>query len=332
MQSTLNSNKGIHKYKSLFSIHELPVFLSLLAVGAIFSLTTTTFLTPFNLFQLARQMAILAVISIGMTFVISSGEIDISVGAIYNLSAVTMALLISQAGFSPWTAMIVAMLIGVIAGALNGIISVVFKLPTLIVTLGTVSLFKGITSTICKGLSIGNFPDNIFYVIGSGRFGPVPYLAVVALLVFFVAHFIYKNTVFSRELLSIGSNNKAAGRTGIDINRRKIQVMALMGLMCGIAAVMSIAYLRSSSPDSGSGYELTAIAATVVGGTPLTGGIGSILGTLVGIALITVIQNGLMLAGLPTSVQIASTGIMILLAVGIQQLVRHQASSAKKVS
>ncbi|HEX2979322.1 MAG TPA: ABC transporter permease, partial [Anaerolineaceae bacterium] len=286
----------------------------------------------FNLFQLARQMAILTVISLGMTFVISSGEIDISVGAIYNLSAVTMALLISQAGFTPWTAMLVAVLIGIIAGAINGIISVYLKLPTLIVTLGTVSLYKGITSTICKGLSIGNLPDNFFYLIGSGRLGPIPYLAIVAVIVVFVAHFIYKNTVFSRELLSIGSNHKAAERTGISINRRKIEVMAFMGLMCGIAAVMSIAYLRSSSPDSGSGYELTAIAATVVGGTPLTGGVGSILGTLVGIALITVIQNGLMLAGLPTSVQIASTGILILLAVGIQQLVRRRASSAKKAS
>ena len=301
---------------------EITVLLGLIAVGAIFSLAAENFLTPFNLFQMTRQMALFTVIAIGMTFVISASEIDISVGAIYNLAANVMALLIAHSGFDPWIAGLIALFVGVLAGLLNGALAVALGLPTLIVTLGTVNLYRGITILLSRGLSIGNLPNSSFYNIGSGQLGPIPYLAIFALLVVIAAAWVYRNTVFAKQLLAVGSNREAAKRSGVRVKARKVQVMGFMGLMCGIAAVMGMAYLRSASPQSGVGYELIAIAATVVGGTPLQGGLGTIWGTLIGIALIIVIQNGLLLLGLPVAWQITSTGVMILVAVAIQQLIR----------
>jgi ribose transport system permease protein len=311
-----------HLVRAASANQEVAALLGLVGVGIFFSLATPYFLTPLNLFQLTRQMAVLAVIAAGMALVISTGEIDISVGAVYNLAANVMALSIARSGMSPWTSALVAVAVGLIAGALNGSIAVALGLPTLIVTLGTVSLFRGITIVLSGGLSIGNLPDSSFYQMGSEGVGPVPFVVLVALLFVAVLAWIYRKTVFVRQLLAIGSNADAAARVGVRTKLRKVQVMAVNGLMCGLAAVLGIAYLRAASPQSGVGYEMSAIAAVVVGGTPLTGGVGSVWGTLVGIALIVAIQNGLMLMGLPTAWQVASTGAMLLGAVALQQLVQ----------
>lgn len=307
---------------------ETTAFLGLLAVIAVFAATTSTFLTPYNLFQITRQMALLTVIAVGMTLVISAGEIDISVGAIYNLSANVMAILIARANLDPWLAAVAALAISVVAGAMNGILSVSLGLPTLIVTLGTVSLYRGITIMVSGGLSIGNLPESSLYAIGSQRLGPFPYLAIIAVIIVAVTAWLYRNTVFARELLAIGSNRDAAMRTGVRVRVRKIQLMALNGLMCGIAAVMGLAYLRSASPQSGTGFEFVAIAAAVVGGTPLQGGVGTVWGTLIGLALLVAIQNGLLLMGLPVAWQVASTGVMLLVAVAVQQVVRLRSARA----
>jgi ribose transport system permease protein len=296
-----------HLVRAASANQEVAALLGLAGVGVFFSLATPYFLTPLNLFQLTRQMAVLAVIS---------------VGAVYNLAANVMALLIARSGVSPWTSAMAAVAVGVIAGALNGSIAVVLGLPTLIVTLGTVSLFRGITIVLSGGLSIGNLPDSNFYQMGSEGVGPVPFVVLVALVFVAVLAWIYRKTVFVKQLLAIGSNADAAARVGVRTKLRKVQVMAVNGLMCGLAAVLGIAYLRAASPQSGAGYEMSAIAAVVVGGTPLTGGVGSVWGTLVGIALIVAIQNGLMLMGLPTAWQVASTGAMLLGAVALQQLVQ----------
>jgi len=311
---------GKNLLKQISSSREIAVFCALIFVCIFFSIMTPLFITPLNLFQVTRQMSVMAVIAIGMTFVIATGEIDISVGAIYNLAANIMALLIAEQGFTPWEAAIFALMAGLVAGTLNGVLSTILDLPSFIITLGTVSLYRGLTIMLSKGLSIGNFPENDFYNIGSKGFGAVPFIALIALIITVIGSWIFKKTVFSQHILAVGSNEEAAYRSGVQINIRKIEVMALNGLFCGIAAILGIAYLRSASPQTGSGYELSAIAATVVGGTPLQGGEGTIWGTLIGVALTIVIQNGLILMGLPVAWQIASTGLMILIAVGVRQI------------
>ena len=308
------------------------VLLALLVVGTFFSFSTSSFLTPFNLTQITRQVSQFAVIALGMTFVIAAGEIDISVGSMYNLAANVMALLIAKEAFNPWIAALVAIGVGLLAGTLNGLLSVLLQLPTLIVTLGTISLYRGITILLSGGLSVGNLPSSFFFDLGKGRvrdlplLGDIPYiesfsyLAVFAFVLTIIMSLVFRYTVFTKELLAIGSNIEAARRTGIRTNLRKIQVMALNGVMCGIAGVLGIAFLRSASPQSGIGFELFAIAAVVIGGTPLRGGVGTVWGTFIGITLIMVIQNGLIQMGLSAAWQVAATGLMILIAVSIQQL------------
>jgi len=313
-----------HIVRALIGSQEFAVLIGLVAICAFFALATPTFLTWFNVFQNLRQIAMLGIIATGMTFVIAMGEIDISVGSTYNLAANIMAILIAKATFDPAAAAFVALLVGLLAGVANGLLAVVLRLPTLIVTLGTLSLYRGLTILISGGLSIGNLPESSFYELGSGGIGLIPYIALVALAISVAAGWALRNTIFARQVLAIGSNVRAAQRTGIRIGLRKIQVMAISGLLCGIAAVLGMSYLRSASPQSGVGFELLAIAAVVVGGTPMQGGTGTVWGTLIGIALIVIIQDGLILLGLPATWQITATGAMILLAVAIQQIVRKR--------
>jgi ribose/xylose/arabinose/galactoside ABC-type transport system permease subunit len=308
--------------RGILAARELPVLIGLLVISLVFSVSTPFFLTPLNLFQLTRQMAVLAVISIGMTYVISTGEIDISVGGMFNLANNVMAVLIGWHHVDPWVACLAALAVGMGAGALNGALSVSLGLPTLIVTLGTVNLFRGLTMMVSKGMTIGNLPSSTFFAIGAQGFGPITYVAIAALAVVIGSAWLFRNTLLVRQLLAIGSGPEAARRVGVGVGRRKIQVMTINGLLCGVAAILGLAVLGSASPQSGIGYEMSAIAATVVGGTSLSGGKGTIWGTLLGITLIMAIQNGLMLIGLPSAWQVVSTGVLLLAAVGVQQLVR----------
>jgi len=309
---------------------EFAVLVGLLAICVFFSLATPYFLTPLNVFQNLRQIALLSVIATGMTFVIAMGEIDISVGSIYNLSANIMAILIARSGVDPAIAALMALLVGALAGAINGVLATLLRLPTLLVTLGTLSLYRGITILISGGLSIGNLPDNRFFEIGTAGIGPLPYLTVVAFIIVSMAAWALVNTVFGRQVMAIGSSVEAARRTGVHIPVRKIQVMALSGLMCGVAAVLGMSFLRSASPQSGTGFELLAIASVVIGGTPLRGGLGTVWGTLLGISLILAIQNGLILIGLPATWQITATGAMTLIAIAIQQIIRKRSAALNR--
>jgi len=314
--------------RRLTASQELAVLIALLVVTIFFALAAPFFLSELTLRQNLRQIAMIGAIATGMTFVIAAGEIDISVGSIYNLAATVMALLIADFGFDPWAAALVALIVGALAGAGNGVLAVLLRLPTLIVTLGTVSLYRGLTILLSGGLSIGNLPNHDFYSMGTQGIGFVPMIVIIALVIIVAAAWVFRRTVFAREVLAIGSSAQAARRTGVHIARRKIQVMALNGLLCAVAAVLGMTFLRAASPQSGVGFELLAIAAVVVGGTPLQGGVGTIWGTLIGVTLIIFIQSGLIQLGLPAVWQIAATGAMILSAVAIQQLVRRRSAAS----
>ncbi len=303
---------------------ETAVLAALIIIVTFFVLSAPFFLSELSLRQNIRQIAMIGIIATGMTFVIASGEIDISVGSIYNLAATVMALLIADLGLNPWIAAGVTLLVAGLAGIFNGLLSTFLRLPTLIVTLGTVSLYRGIAILVSDGLSLGNLPDHSFYSLGTQGIGFVPMIGLIALAAIWAAAWVFRHTVFARELLAIGSNSEAAHRTGIQIRIRKIQVMALSGMFCGFAAILGMSFLRSASPQSGGGFELLAIAAVVVGGTPLQGGTGTIWGTLIGTILLIVIQSGLVQLGLPIAWQVSATGAMILFAVAIQQLVHHR--------
>ncbi len=318
----------IRIFQQMFSLREFGVLQALLAVIVLFSLLTPHFLTASNLLLISRQMAILAVITAGMTFVLASGEVDLSVGWIFNMVMSAMAILMSQYGVAPWLTIPLGLLLGLALGAFNGLIAVFLDLPTIIVTLGTLTLYRGLALALNGGRTVGNLPDSSFFKIGAGSIGSVSYMTIIMVLVFIVTAWILRNTRFARHLLAMGSNTHAAERIGIRTKRIRVQVMALSGLMCGIAGILGLSFLGAADPQSGSGYELSAIAAAIIGGAQLGGGSGTIWGSLIGIALIMAIQNGLVLLGLRPAWQIASTGLVIIAAVTLDYLTRTRRKKA----
>lgn len=302
----------------------LMVLAGIVLVTILFSATTSTFATSANFFRLLRQMVIMIVISAGMTFVVSTGEMDISVGAIYNLAVNVMALVILGTGMSPWLCAPIGIGVGAACGILNGYISTFLNLPAIIVTLGTSYVYRGLTLVLTRGYSVGNLGDSTFFEWGTGSIFQINNTVYVALIIVVISAWLLKHTVICREFLAIGSNINAARYTGVPVNKRKIQNEALMGAFSGIAAVLSLAFMASATSEGGTGYEMLAITAVVAGGGSTDGGSASIWGTLGGIALIMIIKNGLMLMGISTAYQEASEGLLLVLAIALQMLMNKR--------
>ena len=300
------------------------VLVGIIVVCILFSALTTTFATSNNFFRLLRQMVVMVVIATGMTFVVATGEMDISVGTIYNLVVNVMALMILHLGINPWICALIGVFIGVLCGALNGTISVFLKLPMIIITLGMSYVYKGLTLILTDGYSIGNLGQSSFFDFGVGTTFRVNNTVYIAILVVLLAAWVLYKTVMSRDFLAMGSNKNAARYSGVPIFLRKIQNEALMGAFAGLAAVLSLSFMASATSEGGSGYEMLAFTAVVAGGGSTEGGKASVFGTLGGIVLIMIIKNGLMLMGISTAYQQAVEGVLLVLAIALQRLTNRK--------
>lgn len=298
----------------------LAVLIVIVLVCILFSVLTETFATAVNFFRLLRQMVVMVVIATGMTFVVSTGEMDISVGAIYNLSVNSMALMILHLGMNPWVAALLGIIIGMVCGGINGCIGVFLGLPMIIISLGMSYVYKGLTLVLTDGYSIGNLGSSSFFDFGIGSTMKLNNTVFVAVAIVVVAAWWLRNSVVARDFLAMGSNKNAALYTGVPIHKRKIQNEMLMGGFAGVAAVLSLAFMASATSEGGSGYEMLAITAVVAGGGSTEGGSASVWGTLGGIALIMIIKNGLMLMGISSAYQTATEGVLLVLAIALQQL------------
>lgn len=301
--------------------NSLAVLTGIVLVCVLFSATTSTFATGANFFRLLRQMVIMIVISTGMTFVVATGEMDISVGAIYNLVVNSMALLILHMGINPWVCAIIGICIGILCGMLNGFVSTALGLPSIIITLGTSYVYRGLTLVLTGGYSVGNLGKSSFFDFGTGSMLKINNTVYVAAIIVLVAAWWLKHSVICREFLAIGSNINAARYTGVLIKKRMIQNEALMGAFAGMAGVLSLSFMASATSEGGSGYEMLAITAVVAGGGSTNGGNASVWGTLGGIALIMIIKNGLMLMGISTAYQEATEGLLLVFAIALQKLI-----------
>lgn len=300
------------------------VLAGILLVSILFTVTTTTFATAANFLRLLRQMVVMVVIATGMTFVVATGEMDISAGAIYNFAVNAMALLILHTGMSPWLCAIAGILLGIACGIVNGVISVSLHLPVIIITLGTSYVYKGATLVLTGGYSVGNLGKSSFFDFGTGSFMGVNHTVFAAFFVVLISAWWFKRSVACREFLAIGSNVNTARYTGVPVSRRKIQNEALMGFFAGLAGVLSLAFMASATSEGGSGYEMLAITAVVAGGGSTEGGRASVWGTLGGIALIMIIKNGLMLLGISTAYQEATEGLLLVLVIAMQKLMHKR--------
>ncbi|HTF46013.1 MAG TPA: ABC transporter permease [Pseudonocardia sp.] len=274
------------------------------------------FLTSANLVVVSRQIALALFISIGMTFVILSGAIDLSVGSVVALVSVTVGQLMVTAGLQPVLATVLALVAGALVGVFNGAVVAYTRIPSFVVTLGMLAMASGLALGMTQGQTISGFPAG-FLAIGQGSTLGVPNPVWLAALAAIVAHVVLARTTFGRHVYLLGSNEQAALLSGISVRRTKIVIFTIASTLAACAAIVETARLTVGQPSAGAGYELAAIGAVVIGGASLFGGEGSILGTVLGTTLLGLILNGLILLGISAYWQQVFSGAVIILAVGL---------------
>ena len=309
------------------------IVLALVILCVILSFASPWFLTTQNILNVLRQSSINGILAIGLTFVILTRGIDLSVGSVVALAGIvgaSFATTSSVAGVSgaPWPALVaigVGLLVGLAAGAVNGVIVSRFSVPAFVVTLGMLSTARGLTLLYTDGRPVPSLTPE-FRWMGTGDVFGVPAPIVILLVVFALSWFVLERTRFGRHVYAVGGNPKAANTSGIDVRRVRLIVYMISGCAAGLAGLLLAARTGSGLTQAGVAYELDAIAAVVIGGTSLLGGVGSVFGTLIGTLIIAVTNNGLDLLGIDSNWQQIVKGMMIVVAVLIDSS-RHRASS-----
>lgn len=305
---TMQNNKLIKGYGG--------VLLALIALVILFSFLSPHFLNTNNLLTIFSQVSIIAIMAFGMTFVLMIGEIDLSVGSIAALSGLILGLMLSF-GLNGILAVIVALLVGALAGGANGLISAHLRIPTFIVTVATMEIFRGLgySTTDAKPVQID---DSFILSLGNAKiFGVVPVPVVIVVILLMVFHLLLAKTKFGRRAKMAGGNKTSAEYVGINTKSLQIKIFMISGIASAVGGILLTSRLYSAQPNAATGYELDAIAAAVLGGTSLTGGYGTVFGTFIGALIIGVINNGMNLIGLPYFYQQIVKGVIIIVAVYI---------------
>lgn len=293
------------------------IYIAFVVVFLLFAVTLADsgFLSRNNLLNIFRQTATITVIAVGMTFVISCAEIDLSVGSIAGLSSVVSAMTIATYGLVP--GIIAGLAVGAIVGATNGALVSLLGIPSFLVTLGMLGIAFGIAQWITDSAPQPILNDTFNAVFGGGDIGPIPGLMIWMALAVTIGAIVLNRTKFGRQVLATGGNRAAAEFTGVNTKRIKFSVLLISGLAASVAGMLYAGRLQSGRFQWGAGDELSAIAAVILGGTSLFGGSGAIIGTFMGALLIGLINNGLILAGLESSQQQVIRGAIIILAVAL---------------
>lgn len=293
------------------------IYIGFVVVFAFFAilLGDQGFLSPNNLLNILSQTATIAVIAVGMTFVISAAEIDLSVGSVAGLSSVVAAMTISSFGLIP--GIIAGLLVGVVVGSVNGALVSLLGIPSFLVTLGMLGVAVGTAQYVTNSAPEPILDDTFNNIFGSGSIGPVPVLVIWAVVAVVIGAIVLGRTRYGRQVLATGGNRNAAEYTGIRTRRIKFTVLLVSAVIASIAGMLYAGRLQSGRFQWGDGDELSAIAAVILGGTSLFGGAGTVVGTAFGALLIGLINNGLVLAGLDSSQQQIIRGAIIILAVAL---------------
>ncbi len=291
----------------------------LVVLSAGMALLSPVFLSVNNLFNIILATATFGVLAIGATFVISSAGLDLSLGSVLGLSSVVGAALVVTLEWPWYFAILGSLIAGTLAGAVNGVIVTRGMVPAFIVTLGMLGIARGLALIISGGRGIYGLPNEILF-LGQARPLGVPTPVFILALVAVISHYILAHTRFGHHTLALGDNEAAAKATGIDINRQRMLLYMLSGLMAGIAGLIFTARVNTGDPTAGLNYELLAITAAIIGGTNLFGGRGSILGTMIGALIMGVLQNGLNLLAVQAYYQQMAIGMVLIAAVWLDQV------------
>ncbi|MEQ8701104.1 MAG: ABC transporter permease [Bauldia litoralis] len=304
---------------------EIGVIAALVVMILFIGIARPHFLSPLNLLTILGHTTFQGMLAVGMVYLLAIREIDLSVGWIFNFSAVFSGLLM-VAGLDPWIAAAAGVGFGALLGLFNGIIAVGLRLPAIIVTLGTYSMFQGLSLVVNGGRAVvpPNQDSSYFNVIATKIFGLVPVAALVFVVLAIVMHFVLHRTKFGYRVQAVGSNPEAAELAGISTNTIRLQTLVLMGAICGLSGAMYIGFRGAIDPQEGSDFVLVVVAAVIIGGTPLSGGYGTVIGAVVGMMIIQVISSGLIFFGIDATWSTFVTGAVIVLAVSLDGLIKFQ--------
>jgi ribose transport system permease protein len=337
-QAKMISGTGVfsRRMRSLFAAREIGILLALLIISTALTLATSNFLTLQNLLNVGRQVSLLGIMAVGMTFVLITREVDLSIGSTYAIAGLSTGMLLVR-GWFLLPALGAGLAIGSVIGCLNGLLSTYGKLPSFIATLGMLSVVRGVALLLTNGepvtvnINKGGREDALsqFYFLGQGRlFDRIPMLLIFFILIALVAWFILAKTTFGFRIYAVGGSEKAARLSGIRVPQTKILAFMVMGLLSAVAGILSLAFLPSGQAGrTGVGLELDVIAAAIVGGSSLSGGEGTILGTILGVLIIGILRNGLILLGISPFWQTSIIGLVIIFAVGLDKWTEQKRKS-----
>jgi ribose transport system permease protein len=306
---------------------EIGVIGALAVMVAIISIARPEFLNPINLLRLFGNTAFYGMIALAMVFLLAIREIDLSVGWMFNFSAVIAATLMVK-GVEPWVAALGGVLFGALLGLFNGLLAVGLSLPNIIVTLGTYSMFRGLSLVVNQSRAVVP-PDaaqasSFFEFTTTRLFGSIPMVGVIFVVMAISLHLVLHRTRFGYRVQAIGSNPEAARMAGIPVSRVRLQTLIFIGAVCGLSGSLFVGFRGAIDPTSGQDFALTVIAAAIIGGTPLSGGWGTVIGAVVGVVIIAVISSGIIFFGIDATWSTFVTGAVTVFAVVLDQIIRRQ--------
>jgi len=296
------------------------VLLATILLIIVFSILSPYFLTVQNFVNIFRQSAPLAIVALGITIVIISGGIDLSVASNISLCSVILAMLLEKFGVSLPLAIILVFILGIALGLFNGFLITVLKIPAIIATLATAMTFSGIAFTITQGYSINLPVESAIKYLGSGKIWLIPVSIILVVIVYFLVQMILQHTGFGRIIYGLGGNMEAVYLSGISVRKYTYIIYMVCGFFAAFASVLLTARVANGHPNNGGGMELDAIAAAVLGGTSIYGGVGNVWGTLVGVLTMTIILNGLNLLNINPYIQVIVKGLVLAAAVAVSSI------------
>lgn len=314
-----NINRARARRPFMTNWRQYIIYIGFVCIFAIFAVTLSSqgFLNPNNLLNIVRQSAMIAVMAVAMTFVLAAGEIDLSVGSLAGFSSVVTAMTIRAAGMPAGIA--AGFATGAAVGFFNGLITTRIGIPSFLTTLAMMGISTGLSMWVSNTAAIPIINRTYGFIFGGGNLGPVPILLVWTLLFGVVGHLVLKKTTFGRRVLATGGNEIAARYSGINTRSIKLRVLMISSMTAAIAGMLYAGRLETGRYQFGQGDELSVIAAAVLGGNSLFGGVGTVAGAIVGALMIGLINNGLILMGLEYSQQLIARGAIIILAVALSQ-------------
>ena len=294
------------------------MYLFLILMCIVLTIASDKFLTLTNLMTIIKQISIQSIVAIGMTMIIISGNIDLSVGSLVALCSVSCAMLMNK-GLPTIIAVLAAVIIGAFVGFITGGVTAKLKLHSFLVTLALMTALRGLAQTLTNGRPVAGLPSS-FGKVASATVGPVPILVIYMIVLYAIFMYVMKYTAFGRSIYAVGSNQESARLSGINIEKVKTLVFILSGALCGIAGVLLTAKVRSGDPTCANAWEMDTIAGAIIGGTDMNGGEGKLGGTIIGLLFVGILANGMVLLGVSAYMQSVIKGLVIFMAVIINSI------------